>query len=237
MGKYQVILRQGFTEDMFESLMEMESHVADSAYLEAIQGLLRLEEEKGISFTEALDACEKLLKQKVKLEREVPDFEKRMDSLIVQIKQSNMEYEQMKKDVAKARQELEQIRNGYVAAEKKLEAFNRKAEKEKQRIEKEAEDCYQQANVIKEEVVTAGKVKAEAESYSFTLELMLDLSKEFAGHKNARKELAEELKEHGSLNKYLDDLADWGNKERARIMAEIAGLNSLLASPLNQVTH
>jgi len=216
----------GFTEDMFESLMELERRIADSDYLEAIQGLLRLEEEKGIYCTEALDACEKLLKQKAKLEREVPDLEKRAGSLVAQIKQANAEYEQVKKDVAKARQELDQIRNEYAAAEKRLEAFNRKAEKEKQRIEKEVEDCYQQANVTKEEIMTAGKVKADVESHGFTLELMLDLSKEFAGHKNVREKLAEELKEHGSLNKYLDNLADWGNKERARVMEEIAGLES-----------
>jgi len=217
---------QGFTEDMFESLMEMERRIADSDYLEVIQGLLRLEEEKGISCTEALDACEKLLEQKAKLEKEVPDLEKRAGISVAQIKQANAEYEQVKKDVAKTRQELEQIGNDYVSSEKKLEAFNRKAEKEKQRIEKEVEDCYQQANVTKEAITTAGKVKAEVESHGFTLELVLDLSKEFAGHKNAKEKLSKGLKEHGSLNKYLDDLDDWGNKERARIMAEIAGLES-----------
>ena len=107
-----------------------------------------------------------------------------------------------------------------------MEAFNKKMEKEKQRIEKEVEDCYQQANVTREEVVTAGRMKAEVESHGFTLELVLDLSKDFAGHKNAREKLAEALKEHGSLNKYLDDLADWGNKEKAKVLAEITSLES-----------
>jgi predicted nucleic acid-binding Zn-ribbon protein len=215
-----------FTEDMFESLMELERHVADSAYLEVVQTLICLEEEKGISFTEALDACEKLLEQKAKLEREVPELEKRVGNLVAQIKQANTEYEQVKKEIGKAQQELSQISNDYVAVEKKLEAFNRKAEKEKQRIEKEVEDCYQQANVTKEEIITAGKIKIDVESHGFTLELVLDLSKEFAGHKNAREKLAAGLKEHGLLNKYLDELDAWGNKERARIMAEIAGLES-----------
>lgn len=216
----------GFNEDMFESLMELERRIAEPGYLEVVQALIRLEEEKGIYFTEALDACEKLLKQKAKLERKVPALEKRVESLVAQIKQSNTEYEQVKKDVGKARQELEQIRNEYVATEKRLEAFSRKAEKEKQRIEKEVGDCYQQANVTKEEVVTAGKVKADVESHGFTLGLVLDLSKEFAGHKDAKKELAEGLKQHGSLNKYLDNLYDGATKERSRVLAEIAGLES-----------
>ncbi|MBI2851963.1 MAG: hypothetical protein HYX84_02500 [Chloroflexi bacterium] len=216
----------GFSEEMFESLMEIERRIADSGYLEVIQGLLRLEQEKGISCTEALDVCEKLIKRKTELEGLIPNLEKREGSLVAQIKQAVGEYEQVKKDIAKARQELEQIRNEYGAAEKKLEAFNRKAEKEKQRINKEVEACYQQANVTKEEVVTAGKVKAEVESHGFTLELALGLSKEFAGHKNAREKLAKGLKEHGLLNKYLNELDEWGDKEKARIMAEIAGLES-----------
>ena len=216
----------GFTEDMFESLMELERRIADSGYLEVILGLIRLEEEKGISFTEALNACEELTKRKTELERWIPDLEKRAESLVAKVKQSNMEYEQVKKDITKAEQALARIRGDYVSAEKKLEAFNRKAEKEKQRIEKEVEDCYQQANVTKEAIMTAGKVKADVESHGFTLELVLDLSKEFAGHKNAKEKLSKGLKEHGSLNKYLDNLADWGNKERTRVLAEIAGIES-----------
>ena len=216
----------GFSEDKFESLMELESRIADSGFLEAIQGLLRLDEEKGISCAEALDACEELLEQKTKLEREIPELKKRVESLVAQIKQANEEYEQVKKTTAKAGQELAQIRSEYATTEKKLETFNKKVEMEKQRIGKEVEDCYQQANVTKEEVATAGRIKAEVESHGFNLELMLDLSKEFAGRKNAREKLSEGLKEHGSLNKYLDNLADWGNKERARVLAEISHLES-----------
>jgi len=216
----------GFTEDMFESLMELERHIADSGYLEVIQGLLRLEEEKGVSCTEALDTCKDLQEQKAKLEREVPEFEKRVESLGAQIKQTNVEYEQVKKTTAKASQELVQIRNQYVAAEKKLGTLNKKIEKERQRTDKEIEECYQQANVTKEEVATAGRIKADVESHGFTLELMLDLSKEFAGHKNARGKLAEGLKEYGSLNKYLDNLHDEATKERERVITEVRGLES-----------
>ena len=216
----------GFTEDMFESLMDIEKHIADSGYLEAVQGLLRLEEEKGISCTEALDACKELLKQKTRLERDILALEKRVESLITQRKQISIELEQVNKDTAKAGQELVRIRNEYTLAEKKLETINKKLEKEKQRIEEEVEECYRQANVTKEEVITASRVKAEVESHGFTLELMLGLSKEFAGHKNAREKLAEGLKEHGSLKKYLANLYDGATKERARVMAEIAGLES-----------
>ncbi len=216
----------GFSENEFESLMELEKRYTDSGYIEAVLGLIRLEEERGVSCAEALDACEELIKEEAKLEREIPELEKRVESLAAQIKQATSEYEQVKRATAKAEQELAQIRIEYGAAEKKLDTFTKRTEKEKQRIEKEIEDCYQQANVTKEEVVTAGRIKAEVESHGFTLELILNLSKEFAGHKNAREKLAEGLKEHGSLSKYLDDLADSGNKERTKILGEITSLES-----------
>ncbi len=216
----------GFSENEFESLMELEKRYIDSGYIEAVLGLIRLEEERGVSCAAALDACEELMKEEAKLEREIPELEKRVESLAAKIKQASSEYEQVKRAAEKASQELAEIRAECTTAERKLEAFNKKMEKEKQHIEKEVEDCYQQANVTKEEVITAGRIKAGVESHGFTLELVLDLSKEFAGYKNIREKLAEALKEHGSLNKYLDDLADSGNKERAKILGEIASLES-----------
>jgi len=216
----------GFSEDEFESLMELERHIGSSGYLEAVQGLIRLEEEKGISCTEALDACEELNKQKTKLEQEVPALEQRVESLVSQIKQSNTEYEQVRKAIAKAGQDLAQTRSEYAEAEKRLEAFNKKMEKEKQLIGKKVEDSYQQADVTKEEVTTAGQIKAEVENCGYTLELVLGLSREFARHNNAREKLAEGLKEHGSLNKYLDDLHDGATKERERVISEIRVLES-----------
>jgi len=216
----------GFSENMFESLMELEKHVADSGYLEVIQGILRLEEEKGVACTEALDACKDLMGQKTKLERLIPDLEKRAESLAEQIKRASAEYEQMQKAIATTQQDLEQIKNEHAEAEKKLVTFNKKLEKEKQRIEKEIEQCHKEADVSREEVTAASRLKKEAESRGFNIELMLDLSKEFAGYKNAGKELAEALKKHTSLKKYLYDLADWSKKEGERVTAEISSLES-----------
>jgi len=216
----------GFSEDDLESLMELEKRITDSGYLEAVLGLIRLEEEKRISCTESLDACEELINQKAKLEKLIPDLQERADGLVTQIKKANAEYEQIKKAIANAGKELEQVRSEYVAEEKKLENLLRKFEKEKQRISEEVVDAYQQASINKEEIGTAGKIKAEIESHGFTLELALDLAKEFASYKNVREQLAEGLKEHGSLNKYLDELYEGATKERERLITEIRGLES-----------
>jgi predicted nucleic acid-binding Zn-ribbon protein len=216
----------GFSEDDFESLMELERRITDSGYLEAVLGLIRLEEEKGISCTEALDACEKLIKQKTKLEQEVSALKQRSNELATWIKNAQADYEQGKEAVVRVSQELRQLKNDYSGAEKGLEAFNEKTEKEKQRISAEVEDTYNKANINREEVIAAGKVKTEIESHGYTLDLALGLAKEFAGYKDAREQLAEGLKEHGSLNKYLDELYDGANKERERLISEIRGLES-----------
>src|SRR4030065_2009563 len=111
--------------------MELERRVNDSGYLEAVLGLIRLEEEKGISCTETLDACEKLIKQKTKLEQEVSALKQRSNELATQINNAQADYEQGKEAVVRVSQELRQVENDYSAAEKRLENFNRKMEKEK----------------------------------------------------------------------------------------------------------
>lgn len=141
----------GFSEDDFESLMELERRVNDSGYLEAVLGLIRLEEEKGISCTEGLDACEKLIKRKTKLEQEVSALKQRSSDLLTQINNAKADYEQKKEAVVGITQELRQVRNDYSVAEKSLEAFNRKTEKEKERISAEVEDTYRKANITREE--------------------------------------------------------------------------------------
>jgi len=213
-----------FDVSQFESLMDLERHISDSDYLGAIEGILRLEEEKGLYCTEAMDACKELMEQKARLEKDVPALNKRHDSLVAEIKQAVGKLEQVKTEIMSAGQQLDQIKRACIAEETKLQAASRKAESEKQRIRKEIDDCRREANVIEEEVVTAGKIKAEAENHGFTLALMLDLSKEFASHKNAREKLVEALKDHDSLNRYLNDLQTWCDKERERVIGEIGSL-------------
>ncbi len=216
----------GFNEDMFESLMELEKRIAESGYLDAVMGLIRLQNEKGISWTVALDACYELLEQKQKLEKETTELQNRVKSLSAELKQVRAEFVELKNSTEKTKQELVQARTDYAAADKKLEALYKRTENEKQRIDKELADSYQQANITKEDVMAAGKLKADMESHGFSLELMLDLSQEFASHKNAREQLAEGLKAHGSLNKYLNDLDDFGKKEKSRVTAGITVLES-----------
>ncbi len=206
--------------------MVLEKRLADSGHLESVLGLTRLEEEKGISCTEAIDACKELMERKLKLEGQIADLQKKAEGWAARLRGTTEEYNNLTQSVSKARQALAQTTNACTAAGKELEAINKRTEKERQRLEKEVEDCRWQANITKEDVVTAGKVKAEIESRGFTLETALDLAKDFAGYEDAKEKLAEALKQHGSLTKYLDDLAARGNKEKTKLAEEIAALEA-----------
>lgn len=216
----------GFTEEKFESLMELERRIGDSAYLGVVLALIRLEEEKGVSFVDALDACKDLLRQKAKLEKEANDLESRVKSLQIETREASEELKGTRDQLKQARKALSETLTKQAWEERNLGARKEKARSEKDLIDKEIEEWRRQANVTREEVDTAGKIKAEVEGHGFTLDLILGLSGEFAGHQNAREDLAKALENHDSLSNHLKDLADRANKERARIDLEVANLQS-----------
>jgi hypothetical protein len=216
----------GFKGEKFESLMELENQLDNSGHLQAVQALLRLEEEKGVPCTEALDACDELFDRATKLEKEVADFELKLASLVGQIKQANNTYIKLQETIQKAEEDLAEVRIQRQKEEKGMDAFREKAESEKGRINKELEDCHQKANITREEVAIAGQVKTEVENHGFTIEAILDLSKEFAGHEHAREKLVEALNRHGSLTKYLDVLAAQGEKQEKELRVDVANLET-----------
>jgi chromosome segregation ATPase len=216
----------GFIGEKFESLMEFENQLDNSGHLQAVRALLRLEEEKGIPCTEALDAYEELFDHATKLKKEVADFELKLASLVGQIKQENNTYIKLQGAIKKAEEYLAEMKIQRQKEEKGIDAFREKAESEKRRINKELEDCHLKANITREEVIIAGLVKTEVENHGFTIENILDLSKEFAGQENAREKLVEALNRHGSLTKYLDDLAEQGEKQKTELKVDVANLET-----------
>jgi uncharacterized phage infection (PIP) family protein YhgE len=215
-----------FSQEKLESLLDLGRRLDKEGYLQAVQGLISLESERGISCAEALEAYQELIGQKAELEKKMPLLEQKAEGLATQIGQANEEYKGGTAAVSEARQELAQDTGEHKAAEHGQEAFNHKMGKEKQRIALEVEEYRRQANVTEKEVAIAGQIKAEGESRGFPLELVLELAGEFAGHKDARDEFANGLKEHGSLTKYLGQLAGWAKEEETRLKSEIADLES-----------
>jgi hypothetical protein len=107
-----------------------------------------------------------------------------------------------------AREGLEQAREelGAVHAERQIEeeglaAFRKRAEKEKEDIDRELEEYRRKANVTREEIIGATQLKNQLASSGFTIQFTLDLCKEFICRDNAREELTKAIEEHGTLTK------------------------------------
>jgi len=214
----------GFSEEQYHDLMELEKRLADSGYLEAVRGLAQLEEEKGIPCTEVLDAYAQLLRDQEQLEGKMASLQQKLMAQQNANQEAENRYQRMKESIEQARGELEKIQRECQKEERRLAALTRKAEMEKRRIDKELEEYRQRANVIEEEIVTAGQLKVEVEKHGLSLELMLALSQEFADHKDAREELAKALKESQTLSGYIASLNEQA-REREKMLQ--SGLNNL----------
>lgn len=187
------------TAEQLEEAIELQKHLSDSDYLEAVRSLTRLEREEGVLCTEALDRCKQLVHDMAQKEAELASLQ---EKLIVQQdknRQAEDEYRQMKEAIEQAKEGLSQVEAERGREEKGLSAFRKKADKQERRIDKEVDEYRRKANVTKEEAVIAGQIKAQVESYGFSLELALKLSQEFAGCENAREALAKAIEEHGTL--------------------------------------
>jgi len=63
------VLSTDFDDEQIESLSYAWQRLADTGFLDAVWGMVRLQQEQRTSCSEALDANEELLKQKARLER------------------------------------------------------------------------------------------------------------------------------------------------------------------------
>lgn len=218
------IFNPSFSEKQYQDLLELGRHLADSGYLKAVRGLARLEKEEGITCTEALDGYEQLLSDKAEKEAELASLQEKLIAQQDKNQEAEEQYRQIKEAIEQAKEELQTVQTERQKGEKDLITFRKKAEREKERIEKEVEECRRGADVTKEEAVIAGQVKVEVESHGFGLELALGLSQEFAGYENARDELAKALKRYQTFTRYLAAINEEGE---ARKKAQESELNKL----------
>ncbi|MFH0768858.1 MAG: hypothetical protein V1932_04755, partial [Chloroflexota bacterium] len=154
-----------FSEEKFTSLMELVRRVDESGYLETVQGVRRLETEKGVNITKILDACQELLEENTQLESQGVDLELRLKSLGELIKQAEQKHSQLQAANRKAEEALAETIAQQEKEAKQLRTFQNRAEAEKRRIAKEVEDSHRKANVTREEVIAARQIKAEVEQH------------------------------------------------------------------------
>ena len=117
-------------------------------FLEAVWGIVRLQEEKGIDLSDAIDEYRNLLEENEKLLH-------KQDSL----RRKCLELEEMQKQlsnhVAAAKKELKAAQSSISQGKEELASLAARAESEKKQLEGELEECRQKASVTAEEIKTA----------------------------------------------------------------------------------
>lgn len=185
----------GFSQEQLQKMIGSQSHLGELGFCEAAWGMVRLEQERGVPCTEAIDAYLQLLKDNSELEKKAASVQAKLKAVEEKVRLAEDRLHQIEEATERVKAQRDR-------EEKGLTAFKRMGDKEKRRIERDLEQCRQEANVSKEEIITAGQLKAEVAKHGFSLDLALGLSQEFAGHEDIMEELAEALKEGQTLTRY-----------------------------------
>ena len=220
------VLASGFTEEQLQWLISGQKRLAESGFCEAVWGLVRLEREKGVTMSNALDAAKRLVRDNANLEAANARLQQKHLALQVAIQEAEQKHQQLKETIERAKAELAGVRTNIAKEQRWLITYRKEAEKEKRGIDREIEEYRQKANVTEQEVATAGQLKAEVERSGFGLEQMLDLSKEFAGHKDAKDKLAEALKKYGALSECISATEKQAEEKKSALNSELASLRA-----------
>jgi chromosome segregation ATPase len=177
-----------------------------------------------------LDACEQLQAELAALEEE---FRARQAA----DQEAEKKYQQWQEEIEQAKKQLAEIRTEREREGKQLAVHRKKAGREKKEIDQEVEKCRQQANVTRQEITAAAELKAVVERSSFSLGLMLELSREFAGYEDVRERLAEGLKKCRTLAGYLTAMDEQAEASRKTVESEMASLESRRNTEQAQITR
>jgi len=220
------IFNPAFNEEQFQSLVKLQGHFADSDYLETVSGLRKLERDRGIPLSQALETHDRLLRENKGLEKKLAAQNAKLEAVKKEQAAVEQRCDELVKAIQNAAKKLEELRQEKAREEKELAAFEKKAASERKRIDEELGEYRRRANVTEAEIIAAGQVKAEVASHGLTLELVLSLTQEFAGHENAREELSRGLTEHQTLSNYIANLKEQGETQKKELELDLARLQS-----------
>ena len=213
------VLSTDFSEEQIQSLSYAWQKLADSGFLEAVWGMVRLQEEQGISCSEALAANQDLLKQETRLEKELAILKEQVKQEQNKHVEATKAHQQLVGKINTANNELMVTQTAIQKEQERLLAFQKKADKERGRIEEELEQCKKNAGVTTQDIAAASQLKVEVEKSGFSLETMLGLAQEFAPYQDARDRLAGALNNSQSLTEYISTL-EQKSAEKKRDIAD-----------------
>ena len=224
------VLLPNIGEERFQSLLEAQEKLSSAGFLEAVWGIVRLQEEKGIDLSDAIDEYQNLLKKNEKLAREQTSLKKK-----------NEELEEIRKhllvNLTAEKEELEATRSRISQEKEQLAALAAQAAREKEQIIYELEKCREKAGVTEKDVKMAGSLKAKVKRSGFELDMMLDLVKEFASYPDSRERLVKVLEKEGSLTQRISALKKEVKEQESTLASTIAQLTSQKTQEENELKY
>lgn len=196
------ICNPGFDEEKMQTLMELQTRLSESGYLETIEGVAKMEKQQGVSLNQVLERSQQLLKEMGKLEKKASLQQIEAEKQQANLREINQRQAEVAQATEKAQRELEEIRAICSQEEQGLTEIRREAVREKEKLAKEIDKYHQKAKITQEELLIASQIKGEIESHGFSLELVLNLAREFGSQSNACQELTEELKKQQTVRGY-----------------------------------
>jgi DNA repair exonuclease SbcCD ATPase subunit len=222
------VLATDFTEEQFEALLVAQRKLAAVGFLEAVWGIVQLQQEKGVDLSDVIIENQNLLDENQGLIVERTTLQKACDDV-------QNAYNQVTRTIAVARKELEEIQDKTQKQKEQLTSFVENAEKEKNRINTDLEKCRQKVGVTEKDIACTKQLKTEVKKSGFSLEEIIELVKEFAPYTDAREKLAEALKTSKLLTELIVFQEKTATEQNETINKELSQLSSQKIQAENEI--
>ena len=222
------VIAPDFNEEMFSSLIVAQHNLNAAGFLEAVWGIVRLQEEQGIDLSQVIDTYQEFLSKKEKLEKEISTIENKRVT-------TAQEFHRISNNLSVAKNELQAIQKETSKEEKQLASFIAHSETVKSQINLDLEQQRIRAKITTEDIAAAKQLKDEVEKSGFSLNEMIDLVKEFAHYPDARERLVNAIKTSGSLTEYIVVQQQKAVEQNKALTATNNQLLSLKTSENNEI--
>ncbi len=221
------VLAPGFSEKQLLWLIDCQNRLSEEGFCEGAWSMAQFQREKGILPASALAACKELLEEKARLEAELDRLKDRVRSRLRANKKAEEHHRQLLQDMEETAQELARLRARQEAEKEAHLAYQKQAQEEMDRIDRELEQQRRKASATQAELAAASQVKAELERMGFTLEQMLGACQDLAGNQDLRESLSRALQGQNTLRKNLEAMelrVSQLDRQRQQMEAEVNSL-------------
>lgn len=175
-------------EGRHQAVVELQRRLDDAGYLEVAGTIARREKEEGISYRQAVDDYEAVVKagrRKEQAEKIAADLEARVRELEAEVKGA----------VAKTKVAVA----GQAQEEKHRQAMREDTAREEARLQQQVARARDEAEMSLEQIGTAVRINTQVQKHGLNLDVVLAASEEFGADEGATERLSVQLKENKAL--------------------------------------